>query len=83
MPVTLSRINLVKAWVPCSRLRRDKPFPSSEVHRTLCDRTNPTWPTTWFVPRLTDNASSGPCIGVMARWGANHGAFASDTLAPT
>ncbi len=24
-----------------------------EVHNVLDERTNPTWPTTWFVPNLT------------------------------
>ena len=46
-----------------------------EVHRTLTERTNPTWPTTWFVPRLTGSGSFRDVYSVMAGWGANHGAF--------
>lgn len=48
----------------------------AHVHKLLDERTDPTWPTTWFVPRLT---GSGPCASgydVMAGWGANHAAFA-------
>ena len=46
-----------------------------KVHRTLTERTNPTWPTTWFVPRLTGEGNFRDVYSVMAGWGANHGAF--------
>jgi L-fucose isomerase len=46
-----------------------------EVHQTLTERTNPTWPTTWFVPRLTGEGNFKDVYSVMANWGANHGAF--------
>jgi L-fucose isomerase len=45
------------------------------VHHTLTERTNPTWPTTWFVPRLTGSGNFRDVYSVMAGWGANHGAF--------
>ena len=39
-------------------------------------RTDPTWPTTWFVPRLDENkAPFKDVYSVMNNWGANHGAI--------
>ncbi|OPZ80101.1 MAG: L-fucose isomerase [bacterium ADurb.Bin429] len=43
------------------------------VHRTLDERTDRTWPTTWFAPRLTGEGAFKDVYGVMAAWGANHG----------
>jgi L-fucose isomerase len=41
----------------------------------LDERTNSTWPTTWFAPRLTGTGAFTDAYSVMANWGANHGAF--------
>jgi hypothetical protein len=46
-----------------------------EVHEALNERTNPTWPTHWFVPRLTGSGPFRDVYSVMANWGANHGAL--------
>jgi L-fucose isomerase len=46
-----------------------------EVHHILDERTNPTWPTTWFVPNLTGSGPFRDVYSVMYNWGANHGAF--------
>jgi L-fucose isomerase len=46
-----------------------------EVHDILDARTNPTWPTTWFVPRTTGAGVFSDPYSVMNAWGANHGAF--------
>ena len=46
-----------------------------EVHDALDGRTNPTWPTTWFVPRTTGQGAFRDVYSVMANWGANHGAI--------
>jgi L-fucose isomerase len=76
MPVTMSRINLVKGLGPVLQLAEgwtvDLP---PEVHQTLNDRTNPTWPTHWFTPRLTGKGAFRDTYSVMANWGANHGAI--------
>lgn len=45
------------------------------VHDTLDARTNPTWPTTWFVPNLTGEGAFADVYTVMNNWGANHGAI--------
>jgi L-fucose isomerase len=47
-----------------------------EVHTTLDLRTNPTWPTTWFVPELTGSGPFTDVYEVMNAWGANHCAAA-------
>ena len=76
MPVTMSRINLVKGIGPVLQLAEgwtiDLP---DDVHTTLDKRTNPTWPTTWFAPRLNGEGAFTDVYSVMANWGANHGAI--------
>lgn len=76
MPVTMCRVNLVRHLGPVLQIAEgwtvDLP---EDVHRTLDERTNPTWPTTWFVPRLTKTAPFDSVYNVMAHWGANHGAI--------
>lgn len=76
MPVTMARINLIKGLGPVLQLAEgwtvDIP---AEVHKTLDDRTNKTWPTTWFAPRLTGTGNFRDVYSVMNNWGANHGAF--------
>ena len=46
-----------------------------DVHKTLDERTDKTWPTTWFAPTLTGEGAFTDVYSVMANWGANHGAF--------
>ncbi|MGB8212069.1 MAG: L-fucose isomerase [Anaerolineales bacterium] len=76
MPVTLSRVNLVKGLGPVLQLAEgwtaDLP---AEVHQVLNERTDPTWPTHWFAPRLTGKGAFRDVYSVMANWGANHGAL--------
>lgn len=73
MPITISRINLVKGVGPVLQLAEGWTVELPEkVHRILCDRTNPTWPTTWFAPRLTTGGAFRDVYSVMANWGANH-----------
>ncbi|MBT3275191.1 MAG: L-fucose isomerase [Spirochaetales bacterium] len=75
MPVTMSRINLIDGLGPALQIAEGvtAEIPLN-VHDTLDARTNPTWPTTWFVPRLTGTGSFKDVYSVMANWGANHGA---------
>lgn len=76
MPVTMSRINLIKGLGPALQIAEgwtaDLP---KDVHRLLDERTNQTWPTTWFVPRTTGKGAFADVYSVMYNWGANHGAF--------
>jgi L-fucose/D-arabinose isomerase len=76
MPVTMYRINLVKGLGPVLQIAEgfsiDLP---DEVHDVLDERTNPTWPTTWFVPNITGDGPFKDVYSVMNAWGANHGAI--------
>lgn len=76
MPVTMSRVNLVKGLGPVLQLAEGwtAELPES-VNEKLTERTNPTWPTTWFVPRLTGKGAFTDVYSVMNNWGANHGAI--------
>jgi len=76
MPVTMSRMNLVDGLGPVLQIAEGFTAEIPEnVHDTLDDRTNPTWPTTWFAPRLTGEDNFKDVYSVMANWGANHGAI--------
>lgn len=74
MPVTMFRLNLVKGLGPALQLAEghfvDIP---AEIYRVLEARTNPTWPSHWFVPSLTGSGAFRDVYSVMNAWGANHG----------
>jgi L-fucose isomerase len=76
MPITMSRLNLVKGIGPVLQLAEGWTVElPSEVHDMLNERTDPTWPTHWFVPRLTGSGPFRDVYSVMNNWGANHGAI--------
>ncbi|WP_439185370.1 L-fucose isomerase [Carboxylicivirga taeanensis] len=76
MPVTMSRVNLVKGIGPVLQVAEGYTVElPNEIHSILDERTNPTWPTTWFVPTLTGQGAFKDVYSVMANWGANHGAI--------
>jgi len=73
MPLTIIRMNLVKGLGPVMQLAEGWTTELPEkMHKTLADRTDPTWPTTWFAPRLTGKGPFTDVYSVMANWGANH-----------
>ena len=76
MPVTMSRINLVKGIGPVLQIAEGWTVElPQDIHEILDNRTDPTWPTTWFVPCLAANDAFKDVYSVMANWGANHGAI--------
>lgn len=76
MPVTMSRINLIKGLGPVLQIAEGFTVELPEdIHAVLNKRTDPTWPTTWFAPRLTGKGAFTDVYSVMYNWGANHGAF--------
>lgn len=76
MPVTMCRINLVRGLGPVLQIAEGETIDlPNEVHTTLDNRTDKTWPTTWFVPRLTGEGAFADVYNVMAHWGSNHGAI--------
>ena len=83
MPVTMSRINLVKGVGPVLQIAEGWTVElDSEVHNIIDKRTNPTWPTTWFAPRVTGVGAFKDVYSVMANWGANHGAISYGHIGP-
>ncbi len=74
MPVTMLRVNIVDGVGPVLQLAEgytvDLP---DEIHTVIDKRTDPSWPTTWFVPNLTGEGAFKDVYSVMANWGANHG----------
>ncbi len=76
MPVTMSRLNLVKGLGPVLQIAEGWTVDiDPEIHQKIDKRTDPTWPTTWFVPRLCDKSAFRDVYSVMNNWGANHGAI--------
>ncbi|MBF0300698.1 MAG: L-fucose isomerase [Oligoflexia bacterium] len=75
MPVTMSRVNLVKGLGPVLQIAEGYTVTlAKDVHQTLNRRTSPTWPTTWFTPILTGSGAFKDVYSVMNNWGANHAA---------
>jgi L-fucose isomerase len=76
MPVTMCRINLIKGIGPVMQIAEGHTIDIPEkVHKVLDERTDKTWPTTWFVPVLTGEGAFKDVYSVMANWGSNHGAI--------
>ncbi|SON49765.1 L-fucose isomerase [Vibrio tapetis] len=73
MPFTMHRVNIIAGIGPVLQIAEGHSIELPEdVHTILNERTNATWPTTWFVPRLTGEGTFKSVYDVMANWGANH-----------
>ena len=78
MPVTMIRLNLIKGLGPVLQIAEGWTVHlPDDVSDALMERTNPTWPCTWFVPRCDgkDGSPFKTAYDVMNNWGANHGAI--------
>ncbi len=78
MPVTMIRLNLVKGLGPVMQIAEGWTVNLPDaVSDALMERTNPTWPCTWFAPRCDGVSGSAfeNAYSVMNNWGANHGAI--------
>ncbi len=68
------RLNLVKGLGPALQIAEgqfvDLP---REIYSVLEERTNPTWPSHWFVPNTGGTGVFRDVYSVMNAWGANHG----------
>lgn len=73
MPMTMSRVSMIKGLGPILQIAEgysvDLP---ADVHDTLNQRTDPSWPTTWFAPIVTGQGPFRDVYSVMANWSANH-----------
>lgn len=78
MPCTMARLNLIKGLGPVLQIAEGWTVDlDPDVHKILDERTDKGWPTTWFVPRLTDDSNFKDVYSVMNNWGANHGSISS------
>ena len=78
MPCTMIRMNLIKGLGPVLQIAEGWTVNlPDQVSDTLMERTNPTWPCTWFAPRCDGKEGSAfkTAYEVMMNWGANHGAI--------
>ena len=76
MPVTMIRLNLVKGLGPMLQIAEGWTVRlPEEVNEILWKRTDYTWPSTWFAPRITGKGAFKSAYDVMNNWGANHGAI--------
>lgn len=76
MPLTMSRICIVDGLGPVLQIAEGYSIELDEETTKLIDnRTDSSWPTTWFVPNLTGEGPFKDVYSVMNNWGANHGAI--------
>ena len=74
MPVTLLRVSIAEGVGPVLQIAEGHTVTLPDaMHETLDLRTDRTWPTTWFVPRLTGQGAFTDVYSLMAAWSANHG----------
>lgn len=74
VPVTMLRLSIVEGVGPVMQIAEGTTVTlPDDVHSALDQRTDPTWPTTWFAPRLTGEGAFRDVYSVMANWSANHG----------
>lgn len=77
MPMTAVRLNMVNGLGPVLQIAEGyTAVLPDEVDTILQNRTDRTWPSTWFVPNLTGEGPFKDVYSVMANWGANHAALA-------
>jgi len=76
MPVTMARLNVARGLGPFLQIAEGCTVSiPGDVGKILMKRTDPSWPTTWFVPKVTGSGSFRDVYSVMNAWGANHGAI--------
>ena len=74
MPMTMIRVNIIDGVGPTIQIAEGySVILDDDMHKKLDQRTDPTWPTTWFAPILTGKGAFADVYSVMANWGANHG----------
>ena len=76
MPITMCRLNRIYGIGPVLQIAEGYTYQlPDKAHKIIDNRTDPGWPTTYFVPNLTGKGAFKDVYSVMANWGANHGAF--------
>lgn len=73
MPATMFRINIIESLGPTLQIAEGYTIDLPEnVSKIINERTDPTWPITYFVPILTGKGPFKDVYSVMNNWGANH-----------
>ncbi len=73
MPMTMIRLNMVKNLGPVLQVAEGESIDlPKKVRDEIVGRTDPTWPRTFFAPRLTGAGAFRDVYAVMNRWGSNH-----------
>src|SRR5699024_534978 len=73
MPMTMTRINIVKGMGSVLLIAGGDAVDLTEnVHNTIDNRKDRTWPKIWFSPILTGKGAFGGVYSVMDFWGSNH-----------
>lgn len=76
MPVTMLRLSIVDGIGPVIQIAEGYTVVlPEEVSKKLWERTDYTWPCTWFTPRTTEKGDFKSAYEVMSIWGANHCSF--------
>ena len=84
--VAATRLNFVAGQGPVLQISEGWTVElPDDVRDQIVNRTDPTWPTTFFVPRLTGEGAFTSVYDWMANWGANHtatgyGHFGADLI---
>lgn len=69
MPFTMSRLNIVNGKPTIQIIEGYSQELSEELYCQINDRTDPTWPSTFFVPK---DGTAQSTYEIMNNWGANH-----------
>lgn len=73
VPLTMVRLSIVKGIGPVFQIAEGKSIKlNPELEAAVIGRTDPTWPKTFFVPRLTGKGAFQSVYELMNRWGTNH-----------
>ena len=73
VPLTMIRLNLLKGLGPVLQFAEGESVELPDnVEQAVIRRTDPTWPKTFFVPRLTGQDAFSNVYSVMENWGSNH-----------
>lgn len=73
MPATMIRLNRIKGQGIVLQIAEGYTVDlAPSLVEKIEKRTDPAWPSTFFVPRLTGTGAFGSVYDVMAKWGANH-----------
>ena len=81
IPITMMRLNLVKGLGPVLQIAEGHTIDlTDKIEEIIVKRCDPTWPKTFFVPRLTGKGVFESVYSVMEAWGSNHCSFTANHI---